>query len=355
MNQLGRLFSVTSFGESHGAAVGCVIQGCPAGLPIDFNHIQQQVDRRKTGQHHFASPRKESDRVQVLSGVYDGKSLGSPIALLIENTDARSSDYDALKDVFRPGHADWTTHLKYGHRDHRGGGRSSIRITAPMVAAGAIAKQLLQQVANIEWCVFVSQIGSVSTSILQADAASIEASPLRCPDSQATKAMLQEIDACHVQGDTLGGRIHCHITGVPAGWGEPVFNKLQAALGHAMFSINTVKGVSFGEGFAAAGQRGSEHNDQFVLEDGQLKTISNKAGGILGGISTGEPITLDIAFKPISSIKKTQVGATADGSTTSVQIEGRHDVCAVPRAVPIVEAYIAIILADFYLHHQLHS
>lgn len=353
MNQLGRLFSVTSFGESHGPAVGCVIQGCPAGLPIDFNHIQEQVDRRKTGQHQFASPRKESDNVQILSGVYDGKSLGSPIALLIENTDARSSDYDALKDTFRPGHADWTTQLKYGHRDHRGGGRSSIRITAPMVAAGAVAKQLLQQVANIEWCVFVSQIGSVSTSMLQADIASIDASPLRCPDAQATKAMLQEIDTCQEQGDTLGGRIHCHITGVPTGWGEPVFNKLQAALGHAMLSINTVKGVSFGEGFAAAGLRGSEHNDQFVIENGQLKTVSNKAGGILGGISTGEPITIDIAFKPISSIKQTQVGATVDGNTTSLQIEGRHDVCAVPRAVPIVEAYIAIVLADFYLHHQL--
>jgi len=355
MNQLGRLFSVTSFGESHGVAVGCVIQGCPAGLPIDLNHIQQQVDRRKTGQQHFASPRKESDRVQVLSGIYEGKTLGSPIALIIENTDARSGDYEALKDVFRPGHADWTTQLKYGHRDHRGGGRSSIRITAPMVAAGAIAKQLLQQVANIDWSVFVSQIGSVSTPLLQADADSIEASPLRCPDPQATEAMLQEIAFCQEQGDTLGGRIHGYITGIPAGWGEPVFNKLQAALGHALLSINTVKGVSFGEGFAAASQRGSEHNDQFVVENGQLKTRMNKAGGILGGISTGEPITFDIAFKPISSIKQTQVGAMVDGSTTSLNIGGRHDVCAVPRAVPIVEAYLAIILADFYLHHQLHA
>jgi chorismate synthase len=191
--------------------------------------------------------------------------------------------------------------------------------------------------------------------MLQADEERIEASPLRCPDSHATKAMLQEIDACQAQGDTLGGQIHCHITGVPAGWGEPVFNKLHAALGQAMLSINTVKGVSFGEGFAAAGQHGSEHNDQFVIEDGQLKTVSNKAGGILGGISTGEPLTFDIAFKPISSIKQTQVGATVDGNTTALHIEGRHDVCAVPRAVPIVEAYIAIILADFYLHHQLHS
>lgn len=355
MNQLGRLFSVTSFGESHGDAVGCVIQGCPAGLLIDLNHIQQQIDRRKTGQHTFASSRKETDRVRVLSGVYEGKTLGSPIALLIENTDARSADYENLKDVFRPGHADWTNQVKYGHRDHRGGGRSSIRITAPMVAAGSIAFQLLRNVVPIELSVFVAQIGSISTRIKFADTATIEGSPLRCPDPQATEAMLQEIAVCQAQGDTLGGQIHCQIRGIPAGWGEPIFNKMQAALGQAMFSINTVKGVSFGEGFAAAGLRGSEHNDCFVMDNGQLKTESNRAGGILGGISNGEPITLDIAFKPISSIQQGQHAASTNGELIPLAIGGRHDVCAVPRAVPIVEAYIAIVLADLYLQHHVQT
>ena len=353
MNQLGRLFSVTSFGESHGAAVGCVIEGCPAGIPVNFDQIQYHVDRRKTGQHSFSSPRKESDKVQVLSGIFEGRTLGSPIALLIENADARSSDYDALQSVFRPGHADWTNQLKYGHRDHRGGGRSSIRITAPMVAAGAIARQLLQQVASIDFNVFVTQIGNVFTPMIDADSDTIESSPLRCPDNEATQAMLSEITLCQEMGDTLGGKIHCCIKGVPAGWGEPVFNKVHAALGHAMLSINTVKGVSFGEGFDAARQRGSEHNDQFVYQEGQLKTATNKAGGILGGITTGAPIHMDIAFKPISSIQQKQSAAQLDGTITPLEIGGRHDVCAVPRAVPIVEAYIAIILADFYLHQQL--
>jgi len=355
MNQLGRLFSVTSFGESHGEAVGCVIQGCPAGLPLDLNLLQQQVDRRKTGQYAFASARKESDRVAILSGVYEGKTLGSPISLLIHNTDARSGDYDTLKDVFRPGHADWTNQVKYGHRDHRGGGRSSIRITAPMVAAGSVANQLLRYLFPINIVVFVSQIGSIATSIKVADAATIEASPLRCPDPQATEAMLQEIAACQEQGDTLGGCIHCHISGVPAGWGEPVFYKLQAALGQAMLSINTVKGVSFGEGFSAASHRGAEHNDQFIVDNGHIKTVLNKAGGILGGISNGEPITMDIAFKPISSIQQGQQAVSADGTLMPLAIRGRHDVCAVPRAVPIVEAYIAIVLADLYLHHHVQT
>lgn len=353
MNHLGRLFSVTSFGESHGAAVGCVIDGCPAGLTVNLDEIQYHVDRRKTGQHSFSSSRKESDKVQVLSGIFEGKTLGSPITLLIENADARSGDYDALQSVFRPGHADWTNQLKYGHRDHRGGGRSSIRITAPMVAAGALAKQLLAQVCSIEYNVFVTQIGGVFTHIIDAESASIEASPLRCPDIETTQAMMREIASCEATGDTLGGRIHCCIKGVPAGWGEPVFNKVHAALGYAMFSINTVKGVSFGEGFDAARQRGSEHNDQFDYQEGKLKTVANKAGGILGGITTGEPIHMDIAFKPISSIQQKQTAAQLDGTFTPLEIGGRHDVCAVPRAVPIVEAYIAIILADFYLHQQL--
>lgn len=352
MNQLGRIFSVTSFGESHGAAVGCVIDGCPAGIPINLDDIQHQVERRKTGKHSFSSSRKETDRVQVLSGIFEGKTLGSPIALLIENDDARSGDYDALQSVFRPGHADWTNQVKYGYRDHRGGGRSSIRITAPMVAAGAIARQLLQQVTGIEINVFVTQIGHVFTTMKDADSTRIEASPLRCPDDDATQAMLEEIATCQEKGDTLGGRIHCCIKGVPAGWGEPVFNKVHAALGHAMLSINTVKGVSFGEGFDVVHQRGSTHNDQFVYEEGALKTADNIAGGILGGITTGEPIHMDIAFKPISSIQQKQTAAQQDGTFTPLEIGGRHDVCAVPRAVPIVEAYIAIILADFYLHQQ---
>lgn len=352
MNQLGQVFSVISFGESHGPGVGCVIQGCPAGLNIDWQSVQYQVNRRKTGKHGFASARQEADHVQVLSGIYEGVSLGSPIALLIKNNDARSTDYDHLKNVFRPGHADFTYQEKYGIRDHRGGGRSSIRVTAPMVAAGAIAWQFLQTVAPIQIRAFVSQIGPIISTIQDADPASIEASPVRCPDKEATENMLAAIEACQQEGNTLGGQIRCVIQGVPAGWGEPLFGKLQALLGHAMLSINTVKGVSFGEGFAAAAQTGLEHNDRFKMQESRIVTELNKAGGLLGGISTGENITFNVAFKPISSIRIPQETIDEHGQKQSIEINGRHDVCAVPRAVPIVEAYTAIVLADLYLQHK---
>ena len=352
MNQLGRVFSVISFGESHGPGVGCVIQGCPAGLNVDWDFVQHQVNRRKTGTHGFTSARQEEDQIQVLSGIYEGVSLGSPIALLIKNIDARSNDYDHLKNIFRPGHADFTYQEKYGIRDHRGGGRSSIRVTAPMVAAGAIAWQFLQTVAPIQIRAFVSQIGPVVSSINDADFETIEASPVRCPDKVATESMLATIKACQQEGNTLGGQIRCVIQGVPAGWGEPLFGKLQAMLGHAMLSINTVKGVSFGEGFDAAAQTGLEHNDRFMMHEGRIATELNKAGGLLGGISTGENITFNVAFKPISSIRMPQETIDSHGEKQSIEIKGRHDVCAVPRAVPIVEAYTAIVLADLYLQHK---
>jgi chorismate synthase len=352
MNQLGRIFSVTSFGESHGTAVGCVIDGCPAGLKLDLNFIQQQVDRRKTGKQSFASQRRESDLINIISGVYEGRTLGSPITLMINNNDARSEDYDHLKNIYRPGHADYTYQSKYGFRDHRGGGRSSIRITAPMVGAGAIALQLLQTVAPIKINVFVTQIGKVKTDIKSCDFEAIESSPVRCPDEKATAAMLDEIANCAESGDTLGGKIRCCIEGVPVGWGEPIFGKIQALLGHAMFSINTVKGVSFGEGFDAAEQTGSVHNDRFVYEAGTFNTEQNKAGGVLGGITTGETIVMEIAFKPISGIQQKQAAIDRFGKEVPLAIGGRHDVCAVPRAVPIVEAYTAIVLADLMLHSK---
>lgn len=353
MNQLGRVFSVISFGESHGPAVGCVIQGCPAGINVNWNDVQTQVNRRKTGKQSFASNRQEDDVVQVLSGVYEGKTLGSPIALTIQNKDAQSSDYDHLKTVYRPGHADFTYQEKYGFRDHRGGGRSSIRITAPMVAAGAIAQQLLESIAPIQIHAFVTQIGSVESSMRDAVYTEIEASPVRCPDPVASQQMESAIEACRLEGNTLGGKIRCVIHGVPVGWGEPIFGKLQAVLGQALLSINTVKGISFGEGFAAASQTGASHNDRFILQEGRIVTEHNKAGGILGGISTGEAISFELAFKPISSIQQKQETVDVHGADRTLEIKGRHDVCAVPRAVPIVEAYTAIVLADLCLQHKL--
>lgn len=359
MNTSGHLFRVTSFGESHGSHVGCVIDGCPAGLHIDLDAVQHQVDRRRTAQSDFATSRNEDDQVSIISGLMDGVSVGSPITILIKNKDARPGDYDALKEVFRPNHADYTYQAKYGIRDHRGGGRSSVRITAPLVAAGDIARQLIEKSFQFKTTAFVSRIGSVGLADLQAyqqlDLPQTDASPVRCPDPQASAQMLALIESARQEGDTLGGIITCVVRGLPPGLGEPVFGKLQAELAAAMLSINSVKGFAYGLGFESAEKKGSEYNDAFEMSDGVIRTRTNCSGGIQGGISNGMDIYFQAAFKPISSIRKNQSTINTSGEAIDLAIPGRHDVCAVPRAVPIVEAYTNLVLADALLLSKLSS
>lgn len=359
MNTLGHIFKVSSFGESHGAYVGCVIDGCPSNIILDLDAVQHQVNRRKTAKQNFASSRQEEDQVEIVSGIFEGKTLGTPICILIRNSDARSHDYDALKNVYRPNHADLTYDLKYGFRDHRGGGRSSIRITAPLVAAGEIARQILlayEHEKPTTLHAFVSQIGSVKleTAYHELDFNKVDDFETRCPHESTDKAMLELIAQVKEKGDTLGGIIECVIQQPPIGIGSPIFGKLQAQLGHAMLSINTVKGFEYGNGFSSASQKGSQHNDEIMAtEDQKFRTKTNHSGGIQGGISNGEDIVFRVAFKPISSIAQPQNTLTKEGESTTVNIEGRHDVCAVPRAVPIVEAYTWLILADLYLEQKI--
>ncbi|MBK7040761.1 MAG: chorismate synthase [Bacteroidetes bacterium] len=353
MNALGNLFKVTSFGESHGALVGCVLEGCPAGLLLDIALIQKAVDKRKTGQHFYASARKETDTVRIVSGVFESKTLGTPIGILIQNENAQSADYDHLKNVYRPGHADAAYDMKYGYRDHRGGGRSSIRVTAPMVAAGEIARQLLCHYFPLETITYVTQIGNVTLGEpFEASQSAIQQSAVSCPDKATTEAMLQLIADTAEAGDTLGGAIRCIIKNLPAGIGEPIFGKLQAQLAHAMLNINTVKAFEYGTGTLSAGMKGSAHNDAFISDGNTISMESNRHGGILGGISTGMDIGFKVTLKPISSIQQTQRTINKQLQTASIQIGGRHDVCAVPRAIPIVEAYTYMVLADLWLHHK---
>lgn len=344
MNTTGTLFRLTSFGESHGKAMGGIIDGCPAGIPIDLDVVQQELNRRRPGQSALVSPRNEADEVRFLSGLMDGLTLGSPIAFLIENRDSISADYDQLKEVFRPSHADITYEKKYGIRDHRGGGRSSARETVNWVVAGAIARQILAKI-DIQIVAWVDQI-ETERFIGEVEANKIDESAVRCPDPATTSKMLELIEDARRSGDTLGGCISCRVSGVPAGLGEPVFDKLHASLGKLMLSINAVKGVEFGSGFQAASMRGSEHNDLF-LPSGQTK--SNNAGGVLGGISNGMPLQFRLAFKPVATLMKEQEMLHKDGSSRQVKGKGRHDVCVVPRAVPVVESLAAICLLDFCL------
>jgi chorismate synthase len=356
VNTIGHLFRVTSFGESHGKAIGCVIDGCPAGLKLDLTQIQAAVNKRKTGTQAFASSRQEPDQVEVISGVYQDTTLGSPITILIRNTDAQSSDYDELKQVYRPSHADYVYQEKYGIRDHRGGGRSSVRITVALVAAGAVAAQLLKQFCPVAVRAFVSGIGEVD---IPSDADlvwnEIEQNAFRTPHRETSQRIQELVEQTKASGDTLGGRITCHIEALPAGIGEPVFGKLSAALAQSMFSIPTVKGVEFGNGFALSRQKGSEVNDAFTIDNDTIRTKTNFSAGIQGGISNGMPIEMHIAFKPISSIHQTQQTVNQLGEHVEIKINGRHDACAVPRAVPIVEAYTNIVLADYVLLSQLNK
>ena len=352
-NTFGKLFRVTTFGESHGVAIGCVVDGCPAGLAFDLDFIQSELDRRRPGQSSIVTQRKESDTVQVLSGVFEGRTTGTPIALLIPNEDQRSRDYDHIATAFRPSHADYTWQAKFGHRDYRGGGRSSARETAARVAAGALAKLLLRT-QGIEIQAFVSQVGhlELKKDYTELDLSLTETNDIRCPDPALAEKMITLIKKIRKEGDTIGGVVTGVVRGCPPGLGEPVFDKLHAELGKAMLSINATKGFEYGSGFAGVKMRGSEHNDQFspqATEGRDGLTTTNHSGGIQGGISNGMDIYFRVAFKPVATIMRDQETLTADGETVTIKGKGRHDPCVVPRAVPIVEAMAALVLADHFL------
>jgi chorismate synthase len=354
MNTIGRVFRLTSFGESHGAAIGGIIDGCPAGLKVDLELVQQDLDRRKPGQSHITTQRNETDKVEFLSGIFDGETTGTPIGFIIKNKDHHSADYNDLKDVYRPSHADYTYDQKYGVRDHRGGGRSSARETIARVVAGAIAKQLLAcQGININ--AYVSQVGEIALtkSYQELDLSLTESTIVRCPDPETSSKMIARIEEAGRNHDTVGGVVSGLITGVPAGWGEPVFNKLHADLGHAMLGINAVKGFEYGSGFAGTELSGSQHNDIFIKKDDKISTLTNHSGGIQGGISNGQDIYWRVAFKPIATLLKEQKTVDKDENETTINPKGRHDPCVLPRAVPIVEAMAAIVLADHFLLNRL--
>jgi len=344
-NELGRLLKLTTFGESHGTAIGGVIDGFPAGLVVDFEKIQYELNRRKPGQSQIVTQRKENDQVEFLSGIFEGKTTGQSIGFIIRNTDQRSKDYEHNTQVFRPSHADFTYFHKYGIRDPRGGGRSSARETANWVVGGALAKQLI---SNIKIQAFVSSVGEISLSknLYDLDLNEAENNIVRCPDRETAEKMIQKIMEIKKQGDTIGGTVTCLIQNVPAGLGEPIFNKISARLAHAMMSINAAKGFETGSGFEGTKMKGSEHNDIFT-EGG--KTLTNHSGGIQGGISNGMDIVFKVAFKPVATIMKDQQTIDENGNLTRIQGRGRHDPCVVPRAVPIVEALAAWTLADFWL------
>lgn len=350
MNSFGNLFRLTSFGESHGLGVGGVIDGCPAGVKLDMEFIQQELDRRRPGQSSITTPRKEADKVNFLSGVYEGVTTGTPIGFVIWNDNQHSSDYDNMKDVFRPSHADYTYQTKYGIRDHRGGGRSSARETIARCVAGAVAKLILKH-EGICIQAYTSQVGRIKVegSYLDYNLEVAETNPVRCPDLVKAAEMQQLIMEVKGKGDTIGGIITCVAKGVPVGLGEPVFGKLHAALGGAMLSINAVKGFEYGDGFDCAQYRGSERNDRFFNDNEKINTRTNHSGGIQGGISNGQDIYFRVAFKSVATVLMEQDTVTIDGEDTVLKARGRHDACVLPRAVPIVEAMTAMVLADYLL------
>ena len=344
-NTFGNIFKLTTFGESHGAALGGVIDGCPSGLKIDLNAIQIEMDRRKPGQSAIVTQRKEPDAVTFYSGIFEGETTGTPIGFLIHNTDQKSKDYSHIKDSYRPSHADYVYDKKYGKRDYRGGGRSSARETACRVVAGAIAKQIL---SNVKITAYVSSVGEIKIDkhYSDLDFSEIEKNPVRCADSNTASLMEERIREIRKEGDTIGGIVSCVIENTPIGLGEPVFDKLHADLGKAMLSINAVKGFEFGSGFQGTQLKGSQHNDSFN-SDGKTKT--NNSGGVQGGISNGMDIYFNVAFKPVATIMKAQETIDSSNNVVEMKGKGRHDPCVVPRAVPIVEAMAALVLVDFYL------
>lgn len=350
----GTLFKIATFGESHGPALGVTIDGCPAGLPFDTEFIQHELDRRKPGQSRITTQRREADEFEVLSGVFEGLTQGTPIALVIRNTDQRSKDYGHIAEQFRPSHADYTYMAKYGTRDYRGGGRSSARETAARVAAGAVAKMLLNTV-GVTVQAYVSAVGRMrlETPYQDLTLTLAEENAVRCPDPVMAEQMFAYIDETRKKGDSIGGIVSCVITGVPAGWGEPVFDKLHAELGKAMLGINAVKGFEYGSGFAGAELYGSEHNDAMYTDsEGRVRTRTNLSGGIQGGISNGEDIYFRVAFKPVATIMQDQESVDVHGQPVTVSGKGRHDPCVVPRAVPIVEAMAALVLVDMWLRSR---
>ncbi len=348
-NSFGNLFKISTFGESHGPAIGVVIDGCPSGLAINEAFIQAELDRRKPGQSKITTQRKEDDTFEILSGVFEGKSTGTPIAIVIKNADQRSKDYSHIAESFRPSHADYTYEAKYGVRDYRGGGRSSARETAARVAAGAIAKLVLEK-HHVSIQAFVSQVGDLKAPhYTTLDLSKTEDNIVRCPDAPTAEKMIELIDQVRLDRDTIGGIVTCVIKNTPVGLGEPVFDKLHAELGKAMLGINAVKGFEYGSGFAGITMRGSEHNDAFYKEDEKIKTKTNHSGGIQGGISNGEDIYFNVAFKPVATIMQDQPSVDTHGNEVTVSGKGRHDPCVVPRAVPIVEAMAALVLVDYLL------
>ena len=348
-NSFGNIFKLSTFGESHGKALGGVIDGCPAGVELDFDTINKELNRRRPGQSEIVTQRKEDDSVEFLSGIFEGKTTGTPIGFIIVNKDQKSKDYSHIQNSYRPSHADFVYDKKYGFRDYRGGGRSSARETVVRVVAGSIAKMLLK---DVKINAFVSSVGEITYDYQNSkiDFDKIEDSIVRCPDEKISDEMINFIKSIKKNGDTVGGVISCIISGVPVGLGEPVFNKLHAELGKAMLSINAVKGFEFGSGFKGSSMKGSEHNDSFNV-DGTTKT--NKSGGIQGGISNGMDIYFNVAFKPVSTIMRDQDSIDSDGNEVKVKGKGRHDPCVVPRAVPIVEAMSALVLADYHLLNRL--
>lgn len=349
MNSYGTLFRISTFGESHGPAIGVIIDGCPAGVEMDEGFIQSELDRRKPGQSKITTQRKEDDSFKILSGVFEGKSTGTPIAIVIENQDQRSKDYSHIQNTFRPSHADYTYETKYGIRDYRGGGRSSARETAARVAAGAIAKLLLKN-AGVLVSAYVSQVGELKAPhYTQLDLTKTEDNIVRCPDAATAEKMIALIDQVRLDRDTIGGCVTCVVKNTPVGLGEPVFDKLHAELGKAMLSINAVKGFEYGSGFDGVTLRGSKHNDEFYNDGTRIRTKTNYSGGVQGGISNGEDIYFNVAFKPVATIMQDQPSVDKEGKETIVSGKGRHDPCVVPRAVPIVEAMAALVIADFYL------
>ncbi|HSW47731.1 MAG TPA: chorismate synthase [Candidatus Saccharimonadales bacterium] len=354
-NTFGQLFRITTFGESHGGAVGCVIDGCPPNISITPEEIQKDLDRRKPGQSSITTPRKEEDDVQILSGVFEGKTTGTPILLLVKNKDARPEDYNILKGLYRPGHADYTFEKKYGIRDWQGSGRASARETLARVAAGAIAKKYLKEKLGVEFLSYVEQVGDIKTDIdfNSVTMEQIESNIVRCPDTEVGQQMIELIENVKEEKDSIGGVIRGVIKNVPVGLGEPVFDKIPSDLAKAMMSINATKGFEFGSGFAGVTMRGSEHNDEFYIdENGNVKTKTNFAGGTLGGITNGNNIYFRVAIKPVSTIGKKQKTISKENASVDLEATGRHDPCVLPRAVPIVDAMSALVIMDHYMRHK---
>jgi chorismate synthase len=354
-SSFGERFRITTFGESHGGAVGVVVDGCPPRLALSVEEIQRDLDRRRPGQSNLTTPRQEDDRAEILSGVFEGHTLGSPIAILVRNQDARPSAYEEMKDLYRPSHADYTTEAKYGIRNWQGGGRASARETIGRVAAGAIARKLLSTLEGVEVLAWVRRVHQVECKLdpTEVRLADVEANPVRCPDPDAAREMAERIHEARREGDSLGGEVECVARGVPVGLGEPIFDKLEAELALGMMSLPASKGFEIGSGFAGTRMTGIEHNDPFFTgDDGRPRTRTNRSGGIQGGISNGVPIVLRVAFQPTATIAKAQDTVDREGRAVTLEARGRHDPCVLPRAVPMVEAMVCLVLADHLLRQR---